>query len=101
MKPKKSQKSDKIDPNRPAWANDLTPKQELETHRAYRRQLKHQCGTDDVDQISKKVQRIKTISCVTCGKTVEAIAVGNNHHITENHVCEILRPERFVLRFTT
>lgn len=74
-------------------------KTELAALRAWKFQLTHQCGTDDIDVIAAKVRRIKTVQCTRCGQSVEAVAVGDKHHITENHVCEIIRPQKFTLRF--
>lgn len=90
MKKKTLPKPPKIDPEQPVWAQamGLTPKQELEHHRNWRRLLVAECGTDDIAVLAGMVKRIQTIKCGRCGKGVEAIAVGDHHHVTENHVCE-------------
>lgn len=63
--------------------------QELDSHRHFRVMLVRECGTDDIAVLAGKVKRIQSIKCGRCGKSVEAIAVGDNHHVTENHVCEL------------
>lgn len=88
-----------LEPGRPVWAicQDLNQREELMSHRRFREGLVKECGTDDVAVLAAKVKRVQTIACGRCGKSVEAISVGENHHVTENHVCQP-RPQTFTFK---